>query len=474
MYGSFLRKNFPDLKILLGNSLASGEFIAELLRNGFRKEYADYIGLEIMGNETLPEYQNCATIQSAELMQLVAKKFGCDKWGVNQCFESNYCMSDVSGPEGQASYYVRYILLSYLWGFPDIYLGSEADTSNHYSMSAWGNIGFCSRLPFMYPKPSYVAVATATKLLDRVTGVRKISTGDNCAYAVEFTRRDGKAVVAFWASRGDVEFGVDVRAPVSMYDIYGRSFKFKNAFWAGERIKYLVGSPNCVKSVSVIARRFPADKKPSDYTAVVKADNAADWTVAAAPLPQVENDFMKRGWPHRTLVPARLSQVDDPEMGRCIELELLDDGKSVADPHYRYNAFMLKKPIPVGRDFKSVGCTIKGNSGWGDIHYILSDAKGRRTISCDVGAQGKLDNEGRSAVSFTGWNFMRLALKPGSSVHELHCNKPLWNWTDTAVASGGDLQIVGLVFSARMKPLCLNEARAVRQVIRLKDIGVFD
>ena len=161
-------------------------------------------------------------------------------------------------------------------------------------------------------------------------------------------------------------------------------------------------------------------------------------------------------------------------MGRCLELELLDDGKSVSAPHHRYAAFLLKKPIRVTRPFKSIGCTIRGNSGWGEIYYVLEDAKGRRTVSCDIGAQGKLDREGRSVLSFTGWNFLRFALKPGSSVHELSTNRPLWNWTDTRVAQADGLRLAGLVFSARMKPLYLNEAKPCRQVIRIKDIGVFD
>ena len=473
-YGAFMRKHFPEVKILVGNSLVCGEFIAELIRNGFKEEYADCMGLEVMGNEVLPELQHPLTLQAAELMQLVAKRFGYTKWGVDQCFESNFRQDAVVGAEEQASYYVRDILLSYVWGFPDIYVGGLADCANQYEMSAWGNDGFCTRYPYLYPKRSYVAVATATRLLDRVTGVRKIPTGDACVYAVEFMRKDGKAVTAFWTSRGVARLDMETRGGFEVVDMYGRRFPFKGVMYANERIRYVVGEPGCVTRASVNGRVFPKDKPPQDYRVVVTTADVSAWTVADKVIPAVENNFAKRGWPHRSFAEGVMRQVDDPEAGKVIELEIPDDGKSVADPHFRYTALMLKKPVRIGRNFHSLGCTVKGNSGWGEIYYILEDAKGRRTVNCDIGAQGKLDREGRSVLSFTGWNFLRFALKPGSSVHELSTDMPLWNWTDTRVAQADDLRLVGLVFSARMKPLFLNEAKPCRQVIRIKDVGVFD
>ena len=486
-YGAFMRKHFPEVKILVGNSLVCGEFVAELIRNGFKEEYADYMGLEVMGNEVLPELQHPLTMQAAELMQLVAKRFGYTKWGVDQCFESNFRQDAVIGAEEQASYYVRDILLSYVWGFPNVYIGGLTDCANQYEMSAWGNDGFCTRYPYLYPKRSYVAVATATKFLDRVTGVRKIPTGDECVYAVEFTRQDGKAVTAFWTSRGEVEMRVETDGAVEMIDMYGRANKFGRdgarpspdmaggmRSVASKRVQYVVGAPGCVKGVSVVKRAFPDDVPPADYRVVATTADASAWTVADKVIPSVENNFVARGWPHRSFAEGVMRQVDDPEAGKVIELEIPDDGRSVADPHFRYTALMLKKPVPVGRNFHSLGCTVKGNSGWGEIYYVLEDAKGRRTVSCDIGAQGKLDREGRSVLSFTGWNFLRFALKPGSSVHELSTNRPLWNWTDTRVAQADGLRLAGLVFSARMRPLFLNEAKPCRQVIRIKDIGVFD
>ena len=184
-YGAFMRKHFPEVKILVGNSLVCGEFIAELIRNGFKEEYADYMGLEVMGNEVLPELQHPLTTQAAELMQLVAKRFGYTKWGVDQCFESNFRQDAVVGAEEQASYYVRDILLSYIWGFPDIYVGGLADCANQYEMSAWGNDGFCTRYPYLYPKRCYVAVATATNpaiaVLTLAATLAGSVMGDHCS-----------------------------------------------------------------------------------------------------------------------------------------------------------------------------------------------------------------------------------------------------------------------------------------------------
>ena len=478
MWGAFMRKHFPDAQILVGNHHVCGEFIAELLRHGFKPEYADAMGLEVMGSETLPEHQqHNDSIEAAELLRLMAKRFGCDRWTVDQCYESNFRHDRVVGAEKQASYYVRDVLLAYVWGMKNIYVGTESDAANHYAMSAWGADGLCVRSAYYYPKRAYAAMATVTKLLDRVTGVRKIPTGDECVYAVEFTRKDGKAVTAFWTSRGEAEVkveGVGVGVGGEQVDMYGRSAAFRGKVVASDRVQYVVGAPGSVKGVSVVKRTFPEDAKPADYTVVATTDRAADWMTAAAPLKDVENDFVQRNWPHRSFTPAKMRAVMDEEMGPCVELELVDDGKSVAAPHFRYNALLLRKPVRVGRDFRSLGCTVKGNSGWGEIYYILEDAKGRRTVSCSTRAQGKRDSEGRTALSFTGWNFIRYALKPGSSVKDLAFARPLWSWTDEAVATCGDLSLVGIVFAARFQPLYLDEAKPCRQVIRIKDVGVFD
>ena len=479
MWGAFMRKHFPEAKIMVGNSLCASEFIAELIRHGFKEEYADYCGMEVMGNEALPEYQGELTVQGAEHMLLTARHFGY-KWGVNQCFESNFRMNLVSGEEEQASFYVRDVFLSYLWGMPDICIGSMADQGNHYALSAWGNVGFCTRWPFHYPKRSYAAVATVTKLLDRVTGAKKVPTGDECVYAVEFSRRDGKAVTAFWTSRGEATLSVDTGfwkrlfGGVEAYDLYGTPQKFDGTLVASKRVKYLLGKPGLVRGAHVTKRAFPDDAPPADYRVVARADRLEDWTVAKEPMAPMDNAFNVRGWPHRTFTAAELREVDDPEMGKCLELELPDDGQSVCAPHFRYNALMLKKPIPVAGPFKSLGCTVKGNSGWGEVYYILEDAQGRRSVSCDTGAQGKLDLEAKSVLDFTGWNFLRFPLKDGSSVPEQKVGKPTWNWTDPRLVERGGLKLVGLGFAARMKPLFLNEAKPCRQVLRVRDIGVFD
>ena len=473
-WGAFVRKYFPEAKIMVGNSLCASEFIAELIRHGFKEEYADSCGMEVMGNEALPEYQDVNTIQGAELMLLTARHFGY-KWGVNQCFESNFRMDLVSGVEEQASFYVRDVFLAYLWGMSDICIGGLANVGNHYALSAWGNDGFCTRWPFHYPKPSYAAVATVTKMLDRVTGVRKVPTGDECVYAVEFARADGRAVTAFWTSRGECVCEVEKRGGGGeLVDMYGTPQAFDGKVVASKRIKYLMGKPGDIGGVRIVKRTFPDDVPPVDYRVVARTDTVEDWFVAREPIVPLNNVFNVRGWPHRTFTAAELRAVEDPEMGRCLELELPDDGQSVCAPHVRYNALMLKKPIPIRGAFKSLGCTVKGNSGWGEVYYILEDAQGRRSVSCDTGAQGKLDTEGKSVLDFTGWNFLRFPLKDGSSVPEQKVGKPTWNWTDPQLVTRDGLKLVGLGFAARMKPLFLNEAKTCRQVLRVKDIGVFD
>ena len=473
----FLRENFPEVKIMLGNSIASSAFISELIRHGYPESYADYIGLEVVGSAQMPEYQTSGSLQAAECMVETARHYGY-KWGVTQCFESNYRLDKVLGAERQAAWYVRDLLIGHCWRFDDLFVAGTVAAGNHYAATAWGDSDICNRMPWCYPKPSYVALATATKVMDCITDREILDTGDKTVYAVRLDRRDGRTAYAFWTSRGSAKCEVKTKGEgeeVGLIDLYGRALKFDGTVRAGEAVTYLVAKEPVVRSVRVVSRSFPKAEIPSDWRVVAKADSADDWEIVPGELPMVEHKPSRGEWPARVAGKGVVRTVKDAEKGDALEIELVEPDLALKPLVAEYAFAKLRKPVKVDSPFASIGLWMKGNSGWGEVYFVLRDAKGRRTVSCETGMQGKLDHTASMVACYTGWNFCTFPVLQTSSVPELSTGVVSWNWTGGSPVSF-PVTVEGVVFQARSRPLFLSETAKTpyRQAIRIRDIGVFD
>ena len=117
----------------------------------------------------------------------------------------------------QADYFVRHALHSLAWGIPQIRMGIISDVGASYYYSNWGASGFVNAYPEMNVKPSFVALATMTWVLDGAKFNKVVDLGSPSLYGMAFDRPDGKHVLALWTIRG--------RRPVSL--------KFKPAQLAG-------------------------------------------------------------------------------------------------------------------------------------------------------------------------------------------------------------------------------------------------
>ena len=284
----FLRENFPDVKIMIGNSIASSKFVAELLAGGFPETGADFAGLEAVGEASLPEMLSSRSSQAAEFMRETLKCFDC-KWGLTQCFESNFRTDTLLGEERQAEWYVRDVLLAHLWKFDDIYVGGAINAGNHYTATVWGDSDICRRMPYCYPKKAYVALATATKVLDGVTDREVLDTGDRTVYAVRYTCRRGRQAYALWTRRGTAEVRLGLRGVCSACDMYGRTISAEERMTVGERPLYLLGGTRpFVTSARVASRSFPETVVPPDFRVVVPADDDEAWEVVPGELAGVQ------------------------------------------------------------------------------------------------------------------------------------------------------------------------------------------
>ena len=492
-----IRRLFPELYITVGNSLGCTEYVGALLRNGFPHENADYMGLEVVQRMSLPERQYEASLQAADLMRETAKAFKCP-WGVNGCFEQTYRNALLLGDDRQAAWYVRDLLLQQCWRFRDINIAILADVGNNYANGFWGTTGLMTRNPYHYPKKSYVAVATATRVLDQVVSAKSLPTGDPCVYFVEFALKGGRTAYAVWTTRG--EAGVEFRASgdFEACDMYGRAFRPSGTLGnllpgektyrlrATEQVCYLTSVAPVVTSAKVGPRRkFPQDAVPPDARVIARLDGSEKLALADGVEPLMERTtgvYM----PYRTRGKYALRTVEDEEMGCCCELELAEPNGKLPVVVSEYAVAEFENPIPIEGCPKSIGMMVKGNSGWGQVYWVVEDKNGMRRISSGgYGADADcFDHPGTVSVTFTGWNFLQMPLCEESRINGREYGANL-QWAcgkrgpdGKFIVSGGapayPLKLVGVAFAAQNRPLFLTERRPHRQIVRFKDVTVFD
>ena len=467
---ALVRKHFPQLQITLGNSLDCTELIAETVRDGLPESYVDYLGIETVVRNALPEREGDFGVQACDLMVQLARRLGRPSWKPNACWETCYRLDSLIGAEKQAAWYVRDLLVEQAWRFPDSFVGVMTDCGNSYGGSFWGGSGLCRRAPYAYPKKSYVGVATLTKMLDNVVDVRRISTGDACVYAVEYARKDGKCVCALWTSRGMAEVELALAGKANYVDFYGRA-KSIPVRKVGEFAQYVVSDGPCVKSVRVGARTFPDNVPPADAKLVKATDMASEWKIEAstnAVLEHMKGPFL----PYRTKGEYAVRDVVDPERGKCLEIELVKPDLTLPEIVSEYVVLELAKPVPLTGRPETIGAWVKGNSGWGQFYWILEDVVGRH-YSCGVSDGADLfDYDGNVSLCYTGWAYLQLPITDASPVVNLSNNGAGNFWSRSFY--GADKKLVGIAFAAKSRPLSLTEHVSHPQKIRVGGIFASD
>src|SRR5690606_6301010 len=91
-------------------------------------------------------------------------------------------------------------------------------------------------------KPSFVAMATLTQVLDGATLVKAHDTGSASLYALEFSRRDGQRALAYWTLRGSRTLTVQHTGPPwRQVDDQGNGTEEDVPLLASTAPKYLLG-----------------------------------------------------------------------------------------------------------------------------------------------------------------------------------------------------------------------------------------
>ncbi|MFA7096391.1 MAG: hypothetical protein WC383_07880 [Gammaproteobacteria bacterium] len=479
-----VRTHYPDLEIMLGNSLGCSELIAEMLRRGFPESYADFLGLEVVGRTGQPEKLWAGGQQSAWTMREIARLHGYHRWRVTSCVESNYRHDRLLGQQLQAEWYVRDALLLMAYRAPHISIAVLTDTGNSYNSGFWGGTGLCRRYPFQYPKKSYVAMAALTKTLDCAELTREVPTGSFSVYALEFKRPDNRWTYALWTGHGtaDLKLRFSENSRYELTDLYGRT-SAGSTFWgwrrlslqAGTAVQYLTTSVP-IKSITCGVRTYPDEPTSEEWRVVAPMDSLSDWQQVSGPDPLLE-ETTRTELPYRTAGNFEVRSVVDEQKGACLEVELLANTNLPALMN-EYTVLRLKHPLELKENPETLGLWVKGNSGWGEVYWEIEDANGVRRLSCGTTVHGTscFDYDARLAtVNFDGWNLLCMPVTENSSIRDLSTGSVgnLWQ-AEKPGSVAYPIRLTGVAVSLPPHALYLTEMEPLRQVLRIKNVCVRD
>lgn len=208
-----MRSHDPGVELRLGNGpLPTKE---EFLRAKFPAELFDSLGNEsgTFGRppeSQLPDYvgNNAGIWMDHQLL----RAYGYGDKTVSQCYEICYPSTKPGNltPRQQADYSVRHAVHSVAWGNPQVRFGIISDVGNSYRFGNWGSAGLRRPYPELNVKPSFVSVATMTRVLDGAEFFRKIDLVSLSLYGVEFDSPGDRKTYVLWTLRGEREVTFDV------------------------------------------------------------------------------------------------------------------------------------------------------------------------------------------------------------------------------------------------------------------------
>ncbi|MBO4304130.1 MAG: hypothetical protein J6A21_06050 [Lentisphaeria bacterium] len=483
-----VRKHFPQLDIMYGNSGVSTELIAEALRQKPPRDFTSFWGTEAIQRSAHPEKPFLPfTMMASYEMNKTAEIMGYGHIRTATGPENIARKADLLGLNRHAEWYVRDMLVQYLFGFK--YIAGATDgggVGNSYDSSFYA--GGPARQPYCYPNPSTTATGTLTKVLDCVEFKKLVPTSSRTVYCAEFERKyDKKFIYVFWTSRGDADLEIKTdSSDVEHVEFHGHSSKpsvwfGKLKLTAGTAAQYVL-TDKPIASVSITGRRFPCQEgvDPKEFQVVDALDSAVKWTVDAKNVPAVEG---KKGTDPRPYAgrarrllakKAAVKEVKDKEQGSCLALSI-DTDKSLNQFFNEYMVIRPDKPIPIPDEVDTMGIWVKGNSGWGQIFFELEDARGVRRISSGTGVHGGSDLSdytGRCSIDFDGaWAFLAFPVTSKSVLRDISTGTTKNAWTGPWSEPEMPCKLTGIYFMAPVKPLFHDHAEYVDQTILVKNVS---
>ena len=414
-YATTIHKN-TDAKVLLGNSWLNSN--VHWMRIGFPKEHVDAIGLEQAIQTIRPEAQpNGANLQGNWLAFRMAEIYGYDEIDIMSCYEYDY-RSTAPGaltPTRQAAWYSRDVLHNLAYGMKRICVALIGDCNSAYYSSRWGATGLTQRAPYMQPKPSFVALTTLTRVLDRATFRRRMDLDSTGVYCLEFELPDGFAY-AMWCTSGERSLNVrlaDGASTARVIDSMGQRHAIARGDDDADTVavetmpRYVVTSRRLASVELEPARpeRIALDKVTTD----ISMKQADQWQLLSEPDAAFA-DYC--AYKPMTRGDIELSQGDG-----ALRLTL-NEQPDVPGIVGRYAILAPKGgPIALSGEPDTIAASVRGNSNWGRVYFELIDANGRRWLSNgwsegEGTAWDMSDWRAETSIHFDGWRSVALPL-PG-------------------------------------------------------------
>ena len=383
-----MREKHPEVKLALGNDALPAK--EEFLRHKFPAELFDSLGNESGSFSHPPECQPpdwLGNNSSLWMDRQLLDAYGYQDKFVSQCHEVCYPSTNPGNLsyQTQADYFVRHAMHSLAWGVPAFRPGVIMDVGGNYRWGEWGSAGYCHSYPEMNVKPSFVAFATMTSMLDGAKFVSDVPLGSPALYAAEFARPDGSQVFVLWTLRGQRPVTLSVAGSTSWRLVDGQANESELAAPHGKvnltltpAPVYLIGKGQLTAGK---AGQPVYDDKPDGRVSPLAAlDSLDDWTMETAPSTELEYyDFQTPRRKGNFIFEAA------PEFeGRSGVIRVSPQpiaGVKATEAMPMYAVLVHKRGIPVPGTPTEIGLWINGNAGWGRVIFDLTDASGQRWIS---------------------------------------------------------------------------------------------
>lgn len=424
------RKLRPNAKISLGNSAVN--YTVPLIERGKLKFGVDfdYFGTEEPMYFILPERWESPLGNVNWWTKAVCEHYGFHDVPIFHSESIYYSPRPgfaIMSPRTQAGNYVRTYLLGLPYNSIFGFSGAIIDSGNDYAYSLWGTAGYCNVAPECSPKPSFVAFATLTQMLDGAKYDGLLETGSTSVYALRFRKPDNSFVYALWNVSGSRKISVSVvpGGRPAVWDTFNRPMKVSISSGSMELAIsdlpiYVTGA---VLSKITLWENVPEPK--SDGTLIAQFSNPDDWMFNADRgywQPAWANPRVKGIW---TITAEKLTAPPELQPARgqvqAVSFKLLRRDDTRVDTAFgllaREGYFGLKpgKEIPIPKGTTRLGVWLYGRSTWGQVLLVMKDPKtGAETFVGGWGIWGISRPEHEICDNFDGWRLLRTEPLPES------------------------------------------------------------